>query len=211
MEQKALLLQNMLHQQELKSKELDRELKILRENQFKKNQELFKFKQDEKNLSAEITGAEASSKSLSSKIIKLDQEALKQQSLLYDQEFQIQQLERKVRRAQGDRTDEEKEILQEKIKHLNAELEEQNKKFSQLNVQLKKSQDDLRIARRKFDTLSKERDTITQSIDELDLYNDSAVNQLAVKIKEKEEFMVEENILRMELRKLRAFLNVFYF
>ena len=32
--------------------------------------------------------------------IRLDQEALKQQAMLYAQEFQIQQLERKVRRAQ---------------------------------------------------------------------------------------------------------------
>ncbi|KAJ3390261.1 Coiled-coil domain-containing protein 39 [Lobulomyces angularis] len=207
MEAKALVLQNLLHQEELRSKELDRELKILREEQFKKSQELFKFKQEEKNLAAEIAGSEANSKSLSSKINKLDQEAIKQQALLYAQEFQIQQLERKVRRAQGDRTDEEKAILEKTITELNENLEIQNKQWTLLNTQLKKSQDDLRLSRKNLETLVKEKETVTMHIEELSLYNDSAADQLAGKIKEKEEFMVEENVLRLELRKLKGFLS----
>lgn len=38
--------------------------------EFKKNQQLFKLKQDEKNFIAEVAGAEASTKSLQSKIMK---------------------------------------------------------------------------------------------------------------------------------------------
>ena len=38
--------------------------------EFKKNQELFKLRQDEKNLEAEITGGEAALKSLKSTIYK---------------------------------------------------------------------------------------------------------------------------------------------
>jgi chromosome segregation ATPase len=137
----------------------------------------------------------------------LDQEALKQQALLYNQEFQIQQLERKVRRAQGDRTDEEKEVLELKIAQLNKNLENNNKKHVLLTTQLKKSQDDLRQSRRSLDLLTDEKGRITQTIDELTLYNESASKQLAIKVKEKEEVMVDENILRLELRKLRGFLN----
>lgn len=169
---------------------------------------MFRLKQDEKNVDAEITGGEASSKTLRSKISKLDQEALKQQELLYNQEFQIQQLERKVRRAQGDRTDEEKEVLDLKITELNKNLENQNKKHVLLTTQLKKSQEDLRQSRRSLDHLTSEKGRITQTIDELTLYNESASKQLAIKVKEKEEVMVDENILRLELRKLRGFLNV---
>ncbi|KAJ3295187.1 Coiled-coil domain-containing protein 39 [Borealophlyctis nickersoniae] len=207
MEAKAQELQEILKQEELRNKELDRELKILREAQFKRSQDLFRMKQEEKNLSAEIAGGEAALKNLKSKIHRLDQEALKQQALLYAQEFQIQQLERKVRRAQGDRTDEEKEILVKKIEDLNSQLEEQTKRYTLLNSQLKKSQDDLRQSKRTMENLQKEKDTVIATIDELNLYNDSASHQLASKIREKEELMVEENILRLELRKLRGFLN----
>ncbi|KAJ3041458.1 Coiled-coil domain-containing protein 39, partial [Rhizophlyctis rosea] len=207
MEARAQELQEILKQEELRSKDLDRELKMLREAQFKRNQELFRLKQDERNLGAELTGGEAALKNLKSKIHRLDQEALKQQALLYAQEFQIQQLERKVRRAQGDRTDEEKEILVKKIEDLNSQLESQTRKWTLLNSQLKKSQDDLRQGKRTLENLEKEKNAVLTSIDELNLYNDSASNQLAAKTREKEEVMVEENILRLELRKLRSFLN----
>ncbi|KAJ3311127.1 Coiled-coil domain-containing protein 39 [Blyttiomyces sp. JEL0837] len=207
MEAKAAELLEMLKAEELRNKKLDRDLKVLREQQFKQNQELFKLRQEEKNLSAEITGGEAALKNLKGNIHKLDQEALKQQALLYATEFQIQQLERKVRRAQGDRTDEEKELLLQRIEELNGELEEQNRKYVVLNTQLKKSQEDLRQAKRKLANLQKEQDNVTENIEELNLYTESAGNQLNAKIKEKEELMVDENILRLELRKLRGFLN----
>ena len=135
---------------------------------------------------------------------------MKQQALLYNQEFQIQQLERKVRRAQGDRTDEEKEILEQKITLLNENLESQIKKHTLLTSQLKKSQEELRQSSRSLGLLVEEKGRISQTIDELTLYNESASKQLAIKIKEKEEVMVDENILRLEQRKLRGFLNVLY-
>ncbi|KAJ3209310.1 Coiled-coil domain-containing protein 39 [Dinochytrium kinnereticum] len=207
LEAKAHELQEILKAEEFRSKEMDRELKIIREQHFKKTQELFRLKQEEKNMQAEITGGEAALKNLRSTIHRLDQEALKQQALLYAQEFQIQQLERKVRRAQGDRTDEEKELLLKRIEDLNMELEDQTRKFVLLNNQLKKSQEDLRQAKRKMEGLQKEKDSVTGDIDELNLYTESASGQLNAKVREKEELMVEENILRLELRKLRGFLN----
>ncbi len=96
--------------------------------------------------------------------------------MLYAQEYQIQLLERKVRRAQGDRTDEEKEILTKKIEELSQESEEQNKRYNLLNVQLKKAQDDLRQSKRKQEHILKEKQKIMENIDELELYNTSAVS-----------------------------------
>nr|KAJ3420255.1 Coiled-coil domain-containing protein 39 [Polyrhizophydium stewartii] len=200
-------LQEMLRREELKDKELDRQIKMLRELQFKKSQELFKLRQDEKNMSAEILGGEAALRNLKTKINKLDQEALKQRAMLYTMEFQIQQLERKLRRAQGDRTDEEKDILLKRIEELNASLEVQTGRWTLLNNQLKRSQEDLRHAKRQLDVLMRTKESIIASIDELNMYNESASHQLAAKTKEKEDVMVEENILRLELRKLRGFLN----
>ncbi|KAJ3177443.1 Coiled-coil domain-containing protein 39 [Geranomyces variabilis] len=207
MEQKAQELAEILKQEEMRSKELDRELKVLREQQFKRNQEVFRLKQDEKDKGAEITGGEAALRNLKSKVHRLDQEALKQQAMLYAQEFQIQQLERKLRRAQGERTDEEKEMLMKRIEDLNQQLESSTAKWGLLNAQLKKSQGDVVASHRKLEILQKDKTAVKSSIDELTLHNDSASKQLNQKIQEKENLMVEENILRLELRKLRGFLN----
>ncbi|KAJ1334667.1 hypothetical protein BSLG_007822 [Batrachochytrium salamandrivorans] len=168
----------MLKMEESKDKELDHQTKGLREAQFKKNKELFKLRQDEKNLNAEIIGGEAATRNLKTKINKLDQDALRQRAVLYTIEFQIQQLERKLRRAQGDRTDEEKEILLKRIDTLTGSLELQSSRWSLLNSQLKRSQDGLRHAKRQLDGCSKTKESIISNIQELQMYNDSALHKL---------------------------------
>ena len=65
----------------------------LKEQMFKQSQELFQLRQEEANLIAEISGAQAATKNLSGKVGKLDAQSLRQQELIYNAEFQIQQLE----------------------------------------------------------------------------------------------------------------------
>lgn len=57
-------------------------------------------------------------KNLQTKVHALDQEQTRQQELIYSAEFQIQQMERKVARGMGERTDEEKSQLNAKIREL---------------------------------------------------------------------------------------------
>lgn len=57
-------------------------------------------------------------KNLQTKVHGLDQEQTRQQELIYSAEFQIQQMERKVTRGMGERTDEEKQLLNSKIRKL---------------------------------------------------------------------------------------------
>lgn len=55
-------------------------------------------------------------RNLTSKQYKVDKEALKQQEILYTQDFQLQQLEHRMARLQGERSDDEKLQLQARIK-----------------------------------------------------------------------------------------------
>lgn len=66
-------------------------------------------------MQAEIQGGRASVRNLRSKIHKLDEEALKQQEILYTQDFQLQQLQHKLNRMEGERTDDEKLALNARI------------------------------------------------------------------------------------------------
>ena len=67
-------------------------------------------------LQAELHGSRVASKNLVSNQRKLDEEALKQQEILYTQDFQLQQQERKIGRMQGDRSEEEQTKLNAKFK-----------------------------------------------------------------------------------------------
>lgn len=65
-----------------------------------------------------VRKCQATMKNLQTKVHALDQEQTRQQELIYSAEFQIQQMERKVARGMGERTDEEKQLLNAKIRDL---------------------------------------------------------------------------------------------
>ena len=72
----------------------------------------------------------AACRNLQSHINKLNQDFQKQQELLYNAEYQIQLMERKVARARGERTLEEKKDLQKDVdeaKKKNSDVRNQHK------------------------------------------------------------------------------------
>ncbi len=78
----------------------------------------------------------------------MDTESVRQQELIYTAEFQIQQLERKVSRASGERSDEEKIVMQARIADLNKEVEAAAAQEKLLSTQCKVLRDDLRRVQR---------------------------------------------------------------
>ena len=104
-------MDQMLSDEEAAVRQLEKEVSTLRERQFKHAQELFELKRQETTMQAEIQGGQASVRNLRSKIHKLDEEALKQQEILYTQDFQLQQLQHKLNRMEGERTVDEKAAL----------------------------------------------------------------------------------------------------
>ena len=59
---------------------------------FKLSQEVYKARKNEKNLLAEIQGSQTRAKNLQLKIQEFDRETQKQMELLYNSNFQIQQM-----------------------------------------------------------------------------------------------------------------------
>lgn len=79
---------------------------------------------------------------------------------------------------QGERSNEEKLHLEEKIKQLTEDLEQRNNTHTLLGLQLKRLQDDIRRVRRELEKSGAEMDDITSKIEELNLYNDSSEREL---------------------------------
>ena len=117
-------------------------------------------------------------KNLASKQQKLDEEALKQKEILYTQDFKLQQLEHKMSRMMGERTDEEKVQLNQKLKDLEEEWSQQHQKETLLKNQLKTLQDDLRRVDRSQQRTTKEKDVLAVRIDEINLHIDSTQREL---------------------------------
>jgi len=85
----------------------------------------------------------------------------------------------------GEQSNEEKMHLEEKIKQLNAELEEKQHKHQLLSQQQKRLLDDVRRVKRDLHKTNAAMEELTSKIEELNLLNDSSERQLKLQVKEK--------------------------
>ncbi|XP_021365244.1 coiled-coil domain-containing protein 39-like [Mizuhopecten yessoensis] len=206
-EERAARFDEMLQDEDRTQAEIDQQLKHLRDLQFHKTQELHDSKIKERNTEAEIQGSQAAIRNLNSKITKLDTDSLKQQEIIYNQDFAVQQVERRINRIQGERSNEEKVHLESKIKDLTDDLEQKNNTHTLLTLQLKRLQDDIRRVRRELEKSGAEKGDFTSKIEELNLYNTSSERELRNIISSKQNLMVDQNILKLEIKRLRDMLN----
>eukprot|EP00736_Rhodelphis_marinus_P006285 Rmarinus@m.16247 len=207
LEKRASEIEKIFKEEEERYREMLKMLQEMKDRMFKQSQELWRLRQEEANLIGEISGAQTSNKNLTAKIRQLDAESLKQQELIYNADFQIQQMERKVARAQGERSDAEKKVLNEKIRALEAELKEENEKHSMLCQQVTRVHDDLKAAKRKVDTFASEKGDLDVKIGELNLENDTLARNVRSFRKRKEDKTVQHDVLKLEAKRLRQFLN----
>lgn len=92
--------------------EVDKENASLKETLFKESQKLFKLRAEQANLIGDISGTLSASRNLQANINKLKIESQRQQEHLYTSDYQIQNMERQVARAKGERSQDEQANLQ---------------------------------------------------------------------------------------------------
>lgn len=114
----------------------------------------------------------------------------------------MQQLERKVARAGGERSLEEKEILEKRIQVLATELEDVSKEQKLLHGQVKTIEVGLKLANRKHTELLSEHDNLTDKVNELRLENSSSQTALKNKTKEVQSTMVQHDVLKLDVTNL---------
>ncbi|CAB1119455.1 unnamed protein product [Ectocarpus sp. CCAP 1310/34] len=178
-----------------------------REVELKDSQKLYALRQEEANFIAEICGAQATMKNLQTKVHALDQEQTRQQELIYSAEFQIQQMERKVARGMGERTDEEKSQLNAKIRELEGEVEVMREEKKMLTGQARKLNNELRASLRRRGAASAQQAELNETINELELECRAADGDVKRESQTKEELMVSNDVMRLEVKRLRDTLN----
>ncbi|NXC01658.1 CCD39 protein, partial [Orthonyx spaldingii] len=202
-EEKALRLEEILKEEEKSVEEKENEMRQLKDLLFKKSQELKVQRDKEKIVLAEIEGGQKSLKNLKSRLRKLDADLLRQQGLIYDQDFYIQQIQRRLSRLEGDVNSDEKQVLEGKVAELKKTLEEKRKAYDVLQSQYKKLQNDIQIIKRTIDKTREETSGLMVKIEELNLFNDRSLQELKKAKHIKQEMMVEDNLLKLELKRLR--------
>uniref|UniRef100_A0A4W4FWL8 Coiled-coil domain-containing protein 39 n=1 Tax=Electrophorus electricus TaxID=8005 RepID=A0A4W4FWL8_ELEEL len=206
-EERAVQMEQLLRDQEHTIKEIETQLQRQREVLFRKSQELQALRANEKSAVAELSGSQTILSNLESRLSKLDQNALKQQEIIHNQDFQIQVLERKMARLCGELGTEEKETLEKRTAELMKALEEKRKTAATLTIQLKRVQDDIRCVRKEMEKTRAEKRNLTTRIEELHLFNDTSDKELKKLCLKKQDRMVEDNLLKLETKRLSELLS----
>eukprot|EP01013_Petalomonas_cantuscygni_P023816 TRINITY_DN45321_c0_g1_i1.p1 TRINITY_DN45321_c0_g1~~TRINITY_DN45321_c0_g1_i1.p1 ORF type:complete len:900 (+),score=227.79 TRINITY_DN45321_c0_g1_i1:90-2789(+) len=201
------MVQDLQTDAEMKQKELNREVALLKEQQYAAGNELAAARKEEATLTANIMGAKAQARQVVARVAQLDHEAFRQQELLYNIQYQVQVMERTVARAKGERSRDERAELQAKIQRLTATLEEVQKQRWLLDGQLKKVQEDLRHARNATDKAKSAKEHEGERILEVTLANETLSGELAKLTKQKRATMVTRDVMLLHINRLRSVLT----
>ena len=140
--------------------EVEKDIAHQKETLFKESQKLFKFRAEQANLIGDISGTLSASRNLQANITKLQVEKQRQQELIYNANFQIQHMERKVARAQGQRSQEEETKLNQDIKKQQDKLREIQAMCRELVNSNKKLQDERRNIERHIEKINQQKEKL---------------------------------------------------
>ena len=188
-----------IRRKELKQK--DQVLQALQEKLFKHSQEIDNLHKAEADLQIDIASSRSTYKNLASKIRDLEAKYSRQQEVLYNTEFDLQQMERKVARGLGERSDEEKIQLQGQIDELERDLEAQQAKRKTLAEQCKKIQVELQNWSRKKQERTKQQDIIKEELVEIELEIKACEIGLENIQKDKEDARVSHDTVKLDVRR----------
>ncbi|XP_069328985.1 coiled-coil domain-containing protein 39 [Eulemur rufifrons] len=206
-EEKATNLEDMLKEEEKGVKEVDVQLKLVKDVLFKKVQELQTETMKEKAVVSEIEGTRSSLKHLNHRLHRLDFETLKQQEIMYSQDFLIQQMERRMSRLKGEINSEEKHTLEAKIVELKKSLEEKKCTFGILEAQIKKLHNDLYFIKKSNTKNCDEKQSLMNEINGLNLFIERSEKELKKAKAFKQDLMIEDNLLKLEVKRTREMLH----
>ncbi|UJR21235.1 hypothetical protein I4U23_024330 [Adineta vaga] len=136
-------------------------------------------------------------------IQKLDQQLFKQQELIYHQDFLKQTVDRRLNRLLGEKSNEKTSESELKIRQLQNEFQKKKAQHIQLANQMKILQEELRIIKRDFNQLNEEKNDSNEKFLQFDLYINLSEKMIQKLNTEKEDYLVEVNLLHVELKRLK--------
>jgi chromosome segregation protein len=156
----------------------EKEINMVKNKLYNFTQELSKLAEEKATIISKIRNTLAGSKNLQSTIAAKEAEAERQKEMVYNDEFQIQKMERQVHRLQGFRTLEEKTQLDAEHEELTRQLETIKSEHVLLDNSLKKLRDDLSAVKRQIDKIQTDRSTTNATLEEMVLSNEMAQKEL---------------------------------
>lgn len=204
----SALIAKLLTDAQRTSQNIERDVESLKKDVVQASQQLHDVREDQMNRFSEIKGSQATGKNLNAKIGQLDGESFAQQGILYNVEFSVQQMEKKVNRAKGELSEDERKELQDKISLLQATLEELESQHRQLDTQAKRVSEELRQSKVAMEKMELEKKRTVDRVVDITLecaHSESDVKKLE---KQQEDALIQVDTLELQLNRLKRQLRV---
>ena len=175
----------------------------LKQKMYKDSQKLADLRQQEADLIAEVKGTQANIKNYNAKIAELERRQARQGEILDNASFQLDQVEKKVARGHGVRSNEEQIQLKTRIGDLEKQLESEKQKKVELLQQQRKLVVELRTWTKKHDNAQLKCDETEKKIDYIGLEIFACETSLKDIVSKQEETMVSRDVLLLDVRRRR--------
>ncbi|CAF97555.1 unnamed protein product [Tetraodon nigroviridis] len=207
-EDRAAQMDQFLNDEELAMKDHQEEL-------FSCKEQLNVLRRKEKDSTAQVSNNKSEISRLERQTRNLEGEISAQRSTVEGQENQLAGLRLKLSLLTGDIQTDQKQILEAKIAELSGDVEEKKKSAGALSSILKEAerftgtlcrQNDIRGLRSKTEKAESRRRGLSNAAEELMLVCDASEKELDKLVGVEQDTMVENNILKVEVRRVRDLL-----
>ena len=196
-------IETLLTAREKELQQAEKQMIGLKQKMYKDSQKLAALQQQEASLIVEVKGTQANIKNFVSKINELELKRDRQSEILDAATVQLEQVEAKVARGLGVRSNEEQVQLKSRIEDLEKELDLEKQKKTELLQQQRKLNAELRSWNRKHDNAQLKYNETAQKIDSIGLEIFACEVSLKEIVSRKEETMVSRDVLLLDVRRKR--------
>lgn len=187
-------------EKKLKAFEADKAKKI--KELYEKSIALFNLRAQEANKIGEINNILSSKKNIKGNVDKLRNQITKQKELLYNVDFQIQLMERKIAWVQGKRSKEETDEINREKDDINMKITDKEEKLKEVKVSIKSIEEKLRIIENDVTYSHEDSEKLTKTIEALELEITNSNTDLLGIVKRKEDTLVQHDLMKLEIKKL---------
>ncbi|XP_036400174.1 coiled-coil domain-containing protein 39-like [Megalops cyprinoides] len=202
-EERAAEMEQMLNEAEMTNDEEESMMAQKHKLLCRNKMELQELKSQEEDAMAKLFRGQAALSSFNSHHGKLEQECMKKQELLNSNEFQIKLLKKRLLRLKGELQTEQDQVLKEKACELTKTLDERRRARNMLAQQLRKLQVESRGVRKGVEKSRVERRELKTKMMETELFNETLGKELKKLIVKIQDTMVEENLLKLDVKRVR--------
>jgi chromosome segregation ATPase len=200
-------MQELLHENEASLAQTQKELAALKARHLAAATQLHEQKRAEADVVAEIQGLTAATNSMLSRVEQLDTEAARQREHLYRADFRVQHLRRRLERAEGARSDDERRLLKARISKLTDQLSAEQATRKLLLDQSRRLTDELAGYSRQGEQLKKRHAVASSALQDLVVETRALERTTREVRREHEDGLIGADLLRLKIRKVRDSLS----